>query len=164
MVEFFIQRHCPEDIIRTALQKVKTIPRQQTPEPNDKTATEKRAVISLVYHPSTNSVRKIIRSDWSLLQSRTELSAIFSQPPLIACKRDNNIREMLVRPKLRQPGRSTRDHSMQSSKTWNCPSFPPTAFSLTIAQTLSRSPEQHAVHGELHQSNRQILLLPAPSN
>ena len=42
MVEFFIQRHYPEDIVRTALQKVKTLPCQQALQPNNKTATEKR--------------------------------------------------------------------------------------------------------------------------
>ena len=63
MVEFFIQRHYPEDIVRTALQKVRTIPRHQTLQPNDKTATKKRQSISLLYHPSTNRVRKIIQSN-----------------------------------------------------------------------------------------------------
>ena len=73
----------------------------------DKTATEKRPVISLLYHPSTNRVRKIIQSNWSLLQSRAELAAIFSQSLLIAYKRDTNIRDMLVRSKLHQPATRT---------------------------------------------------------
>ena len=64
MAEFFNQRHFPEDIVRTALQKVKTIPRQQTLQLNDKTATEKRPFISLsLYHRSTNRVRKIIQRE-----------------------------------------------------------------------------------------------------
>ena len=75
MVEFFNQRHYPEDIVRTALQKVKTIPRQQTLQPNDKTATEKRPVISLLYHPSTNLVRKIIQSNWSLFVIMRRISS-----------------------------------------------------------------------------------------
>ena len=62
MVEIKIRQY-PEDLVRTTRQKVKTIPRKQTIQPNNKTATEKRAVISLVYHPSTDSVRKIIQSN-----------------------------------------------------------------------------------------------------
>ena len=107
MVEFFIQRHYPEDIARTAHQKVRTIPCQQTLQPIDKTATEKRPIISLLYHPSTNQVHKIIQPNWSLLQSRTELPMIFSQPPLIAYKCDTNIHDMQVRSKLRQPATRT---------------------------------------------------------
>jgi len=36
MVKFFIQRQYPEDIVRTAIPKVRTIPRQQTLQPKDK--------------------------------------------------------------------------------------------------------------------------------
>ena len=83
----------PEDIVRIAVQKVKTIPRQQTLQPNDKIATEKRPVTRLLYHPSTKRVRKIIQSNLIFLQSHVELAAIFNQPP----------QDMLVRSKLRQP-------------------------------------------------------------
>ena len=69
----------------------------------NKTATGKRPITSLLYHPSTNRVRTIIQSNWSLLQSRAELAMMVSQPPLIAYKRDTNIRDILVRSKLRQP-------------------------------------------------------------
>ena len=48
IVEIFIQIYYPEDIVRTDLLKVKTIQRQQTLQAKDKTATEKRPVISLV--------------------------------------------------------------------------------------------------------------------
>ena len=54
-------------------------------------AAEERLIFNLLYHPSTIRVRKIILSDWSLLQARTEVAKIFSQPPLIAYKRDTNI-------------------------------------------------------------------------
>lgn len=66
MVEFFIQRYYPESIVKTDLQKVKTIPRQRTLQPKNKTAAEKRPIISRVYHPPTNWVRKIIQSSFSL--------------------------------------------------------------------------------------------------
>ena len=39
-----------------------------------------------------------------------------------------------------------------------------TIVSLSDCQKPQRSPQQHTVHGDLHQSNHQILLLPAPSN
>ena len=122
MVEFFIQRHYTEDIIRTALQKVRTIPHQQTLQPNDKTATEKKPMVSLLYHPSTNRVRKIIQSNWSLLQSYAKLAAIFSQPPLIAYKCDTNIHDMLVRSKQRQPATRTPGTTpCNQAKCGTCP-------------------------------------------
>ena len=106
MVEFFIQRHYPEGIIRTALQKVTAIPRPQTLQPNDKNSyreeTSYQSVVPPVHQPGTQN-----HPNWSLLQSRGKLAAIFSQPPLIAYKRDTNTRDMLVRSKLRQPATRT---------------------------------------------------------
>ena len=42
MVEFLIQRHYQEDIVKTILQKVKTIQYQHTLQPNNKTDAQKR--------------------------------------------------------------------------------------------------------------------------
>ena len=106
MVEFFIQRQYPEGIIRTALQKVTTIPRPQTLQPNDKNSyreeTSYQSVVPPVHQPGTQN-----HPNWSLLQSRGKLAAIFSQPSLTAYKRDTNIRDMLVRIKLHQPDTRT---------------------------------------------------------
>ncbi|WP_419619241.1 GIY-YIG nuclease family protein, partial [Thiolapillus sp.] len=107
MANFFLQRRYPENTVKKALDQVRPIPRQKTLQPNSKTAAEERPIMSLLYHPSTIRVRKIILSNWSLLQARTEVAKIFSRPPLIAYKRDTNIRDMLVRSKLRQPATRT---------------------------------------------------------
>ena len=95
VVNFFLRRLYPRPIPR---QKK----RETTLQPNSKMAAEERQIMSLLYHPSAIRVRKIILSNWSLLQARTEVAKIFSRPPLIAYKRDTNIRDMLVRSKLRQ--------------------------------------------------------------
>ena len=91
IVEFFIQRHYPEDIVRTALQK----------GPNNSTLSNSSAKRQNSYRKETNH-QSCVPSDrqpctqpnWSLSQSRAELAAIFSQPPLIAYKRDTNIRDI----------------------------------------------------------------------
>ena len=122
MVEFFIQRHYPEDIVRTALHKFRTIPRQQTLQPDDKTATKKRPSIRLLYHPVHQSGTQNHPIQLSLLHSRAELAAIFSQPPLIAYKHDTNIRDMLVRSKLRQPATRTPGTApCNQAKCGTCP-------------------------------------------
>ena len=62
-----------------------------------------------------------IQSNWSLLRSHAEI-AIFSQPPLIAYKRDTNIHEMLVRSKLRQPATRTPGTTpCNQAKCGTCP-------------------------------------------
>ena len=77
MTDFLINRHYLKNIIKGALD------------------------LSLPYHPSTICVRRIILKNWSLLQARTEVTKIFSQPPVIAYKWDTNIWDMLARSKRR---------------------------------------------------------------
>ena len=84
MANFFLQRRYPEKTVKKALDQVRPIPRQKTLQPNSKTAAEERPITSLFYYPSTIRVRKIILSNWRLLQARTEVAKIFSRPPLIA--------------------------------------------------------------------------------
>ena len=126
-----------ENMVRTALQKVRTISRQQTisRQPNNKTATEKRhAVINLVYRPSTKRAGKVIQSNCTLLQSRAEVAKISSQPSMIAYKRDTNIRDMLVRSKLRQPATRTRGTiPCNPAKCRTCPSSEPTPRLLVLS-------------------------------
>ena len=122
MTDFFLQRHYPQHIVNNALENVKTIPRQRTLQTNNKTTAEERPIISLLYHPSIHRVRKILLSNWNLLQVRTEVAQIFDQPPLIAYKRDTNIRDMLVRSKLRQP--ATRPPGTTPCNTPRCRTCP----------------------------------------
>ena len=94
MANFFLQRRFPENTVKKALDQVRPSPRQKTLQPNSKTAAEERPIMSLLYHPLTIRVRKVILSNWSLLLARTEVAKIFSRPPLIAYKRDTIIRNM----------------------------------------------------------------------
>ena len=79
MVNFFLQRRYLENTAKKALDQVRPIPRQKSLQSNsNKTAAEERPIMSPIYHPSTIRVRKIILSNWSLLQARTEVAKIFN--------------------------------------------------------------------------------------
>ena len=56
------------------------------------------------------------------LRTVKQKTVIFSRPPLIAYKRDTNIRDMLVRSKLRQPAtRTPRTTPCNQEKCKTCP-------------------------------------------
>ena len=121
MVNFFLKDDTPKTRSKSS-RPSQTYSPTKTLQPNSKTAAEERPIMSLLYHPSTIRVRKIILSNWSLLQARTEVAKIFSRPQLIAYKRDTNIRGMLVRSKLRQPAtRTPGTHSLQPREMQNVP-------------------------------------------
>ena len=101
MSSFFEERHYPSKVIVNALDKVRNIPRQDSLQPSLTNASIDRPVLTLLYHPLTVPVPKIIKSHWHILQSTPNLSDIFDKPPLIAHKRDRNIRDRLVHSKLK---------------------------------------------------------------
>ena len=82
----------------------------------------KRDPSSVSFRPSIHRVCKILLSNWSLLQVRTEVAQILDQPPLLAYKRDTNILDMLVRSKLRQP--ATRPPGTTPCNTPKCRTCP----------------------------------------
>ena len=83
---------------------------------NDKNAAEKRSVISLLCHPSTNRVRKITQSNWI---SSDLPSAITDR---ICDNRDTNLRDMLVRSKLCHPATRTSGTTPRNqAKCGTCP-------------------------------------------
>lgn len=61
-------------------------------------------VFSTTYNPYINhgDLNKAIKNNWSLIQCHETLSRIFPEPPFIAYRKDQNIREKMVRAKLNQ--------------------------------------------------------------
>ena len=71
MVDLFFQRHYPENTV-----KKKELSTKVDPFSDNKIAAEERPIMSFLYHPSTIRVRKIIQSNWGLLQARIEVAKI----------------------------------------------------------------------------------------
>ena len=85
----FFKDNIPKSRSKKPVDQVRPIPRQKNPlQPNSKTAAEERPIMSLLYHPSTIRMRKIVLSNWSLLQACTELAKIFCRRPLLRTKRN----------------------------------------------------------------------------
>ena len=103
----FFEDDTPKTWSKKLLTKSNSFPNKETLQPNSKMATKERPIMRVLHHPSTISMHKIILSNWSLLQARTEVAKIFSRQPLIAYRRNTNIQDMLVQSKLRQPATRT---------------------------------------------------------
>ncbi|XP_076454412.1 uncharacterized protein LOC143289298 [Babylonia areolata] len=97
MVGFFLARQYPEALIQRGLDKARAIPRSQALMPREHTEKDERIAAVLTFHPHNLPVRSILLNNFHLLKSDTCLSEIFPRPPLIAFKRDTNLRDHLVR-------------------------------------------------------------------
>ena len=57
---------------------------------------------SLTYHPLSMPIKRIIYQNFDILQTNRDTKAIFAKPPLMAFRRDSNLRDILVRSKLKK--------------------------------------------------------------
>ena len=50
----------------------------------------------LTYHPLNERIKRILLRNFNILSSDSETRAVFPQPPLVAYRRDSNLRDILV--------------------------------------------------------------------
>ena len=101
MSTFFKARQYPEDVVQTALERARSTSRTEALTPKETGENEDRVVAVIPYHPHNLPVCRILRRNFTLLQQDPKLKEIFSKPPLIAFQRDKNLRDLLVRSKLK---------------------------------------------------------------
>ena len=102
MASFFETRHYPLNVVHTALDRVRNISRQDALTPNI-LANEPldRPVVVLTFHPHNIPVKKILLNNWNILQDSPTVGKVFDKPPLVANRRDKNIKDLLVRSRLK---------------------------------------------------------------
>ena len=123
MAQFFITRNYPQEVVDRALKRAESIPRSHTLLDKGIQQNE-RPVVSLLYHPHNLPVRRILLSNWHILESSA--SNTFTEKPLVAYRNDCNLRRLLVRSALRTglhqpPG----THPCNNAKCTVCPHLCP---------------------------------------
>ena len=63
---------------------------------NPSNQRSERISLVLTYHPLNERIKKIILRNFNVLSSDPETRAAFPQPPLVAYRRDSNLRDILV--------------------------------------------------------------------
>ena len=96
------ERGYQKQVTDQAIEKAKHMERQNLlsykPKP-----TANKAVLRFVktYHPDLPKVRGIVDKHWPIIDSSDHLSTVFPQKPIMAYRRPKNLRDHLVRAKLR---------------------------------------------------------------
>ena len=96
MEQFFLSRGYPKEITQPALQKASSTPRDNTLAPKTVPTKEDRPILTMDFHPHNMAVKNILLQNFGMLQEDPELRTVFSQRPLVAYKRDRNMRDLLV--------------------------------------------------------------------
>ena len=103
MSNFFISQGYDERCVSRGLERARSIPRSNAlnSQHSDVASTNSdRPVLAITYHPHNIPVKNIIMRNFHILQSDTELKELFPARPLVAYRRDTNLRDLLVHSRL----------------------------------------------------------------
>ena len=103
---FFAQRDFPLPVVQKGLERARLVPRDTALKPSSFTSKvdDDRPTLIIPFHPHLLPVKRIILDNWSILKDDPTLGDLFSSIPRIAYSRMPNIRDTLVRSRLRPPG------------------------------------------------------------
>ena len=100
--ELLKDRKYPENIIEAAINKARNIPRlaalktQKPPQP-----TSRRPVFVVQYDPRMPNPTDVTHKQWKVMTKHNQhMKDVFPEPPLVANKKNKNIKDYLVRAKL----------------------------------------------------------------
>ena len=87
--------------IDAAIARARAIPREEALKSSLRQDTNNRPVFVAMYDPRLTSIPHITSKHWrSMVSQDTHLEAVFPEPPLVAFRRQKNIREKLVKAKV----------------------------------------------------------------
>ena len=102
MRTFFVQHDYPTHLLDSEIQKGFNNSRSDTLKPPLAKISDDKIPLVLTFHPLNYKVRDVISRNFLILQNDPEMSAIFTDNPLISFRCNKNMQDNLVRSALRQ--------------------------------------------------------------
>ena len=97
MVSFFEQREYSPALLQNDLQAIRRFDwTDLLNNHNPSNQRSERIPLVLTYHPLNERIKRILLRNFNILSSDPETRAVFPQPPLVAYRRDSNLRDILV--------------------------------------------------------------------
>ena len=97
--------------VKSQIARAKLIPRNDAlNEHNRDTPKRTRVPFIVTYNPALPNIREILHKKQPILDSTERLHNIFNETPVVAFRRSPNLRDLLVRAKLKTPESSTLRH------------------------------------------------------
>ena len=99
--QMLLERNYKPKIIDAAINKARLIKREEALKKVVKTRTSDRPVLSVLYDPRLPSIPAIVNRHYrSMVSNDNHLAEVFPKPPLVAFRRNKNIREMVIKAKV----------------------------------------------------------------
>ena len=105
--------------MKSQISRAKSIPRNDTLKENSPEIKKPdRVPFITTYNPALPNIHKVLRQKQPILHSTERLHEIFKETPVVAYRRSPNLRDLLVRAKLKNP--STASQPNHSFGTFRC--------------------------------------------
>ena len=112
-------------MIDAAIQKARKIPRPEALKKVVKVKDSQRPVFVIAFDPRLPSISQIVSRHWRTMRQDPYLAQVFPQPPLIAYKRPENLRDKLLRAKVPElPPQRQKRIVNGMKKCSDCPIYP----------------------------------------
>ena len=93
MLEYFLDRGYPHDLVASQIEKASGIPREETLKLTPKSTSDRIPLIT-TFNDSLPPLARIIRDRWELLTMKDELRDTFKETGLISFRRPPNIKDI----------------------------------------------------------------------
>ena len=99
--DFYDCNYSP-NTIQSAINRISKISQTETLQSRPKQSTTERSPLVLTYHPHMHRIKRIFHRNFKkiLQHEKSDTKHIFTSPPLLAYKRDTNLKKLLVRRSL----------------------------------------------------------------
>ena len=109
--QLLLDREYREGMIDAAINKARSISREKALQEMVQKESDRRPVFVATYDPRLPDLPGIQKKHWrSMVTSDQYMAEVFPEPPLIAYRRQKNIKEFLVRAKVPPRNKKLREH------------------------------------------------------
>ena len=98
--DFLLSRGYRSRIIDAAIQKASLIPREEAIRKKTPEKKQEGPVFVMTYHPALPSISQMLAKHWRSMCKDPYLKKIFPKPPMVAYRRQPNLKDKLIRAKV----------------------------------------------------------------
>ena len=111
-------------MVNAALAKARAVPRRNALKIGNKPNQTQRPILSIPYDPRLPTISSIQAKHWRAMVTDSYLKEVFSEPPMTAYRRNQNIRGHLIRAKVARDSRQKRIIKGMTKCGKNCQACP----------------------------------------
>jgi hypothetical protein len=117
----FVKQGYPRPMLEKHRSKAKQLDRKVLLQKVSKKVKTDRLVLPMTYHPTNVQVTKTLKHHYKGLQNDEDVGIAFKDQPLVAYRRDRNLKDLLVRARIPNSNKNTGSSKCNRNRCVTCP-------------------------------------------